>query len=109
MFNRIIILLSIAVSTPLLSLAQTQIDNPLTSNTITEFVKKFAGPMKAIGSAVVALVIAYGAFLYVTSGGNEQRAQTGRQVITWAVLGMVLLLLAQNVPTIICGYFNTYC
>lgn len=46
-----------------------------------------------LGIVVLALVI-YGGLLYVTAGVNEGGADTGKKIITYAVIGVVIILLS---------------
>jgi len=65
---------------------------------VTEFIYgiglKFAG-------AVAFLYFLYGAFLYLTSGGNPEKVTSGRKTITYAVIGYALLLLSSGITKII--------
>lgn len=46
-----------------------------------------------IASALAVLMIVYGAFKYVTSGGDESKAKDGKDIIVGALVGFGLLLL----------------
>ncbi len=52
-----------------------------------------------LGVAVLALII--GGFLYVTSAGNEDQVKRGRRTITYAIIGLVIVLLAYVIVNII--------
>lgn len=53
----------------------------------------------AIG--IVAIVMAiYGGYVYMTSGGNQERAKKGRSILTWAVVGLVLVLAAATLVNV---------
>ncbi|MBI4948345.1 hypothetical protein HY844_02215 [Candidatus Berkelbacteria bacterium] len=53
----------------------------------------------AIGLAV--LMIVWGAFKYVTSGGDETKAREGKDVIIGALVGLALLFLIKLIIPII--------
>ena len=57
----------------------------------------------AIGFAgVVALgYILFGAIQYITSGGNQSHAEAGKNTLTWAIVGLVVVILAYA----LIGYF----
>ena len=40
------------------------------------------------------IMVIYGAFLFLTSGGSSKGTEAGRQAITYAVIGIVVALLA---------------
>jgi hypothetical protein len=47
----------------------------------------------AIGIAAVVAII-YGGYLYITSGANEEQRKKGRTVLTWAIIGLVVVIFA---------------
>lgn len=46
-----------------------------------------------IALALAVIVIIYGGFKYVTSGGDDTKAKDGKDIIVGAVVGLALLLL----------------
>jgi hypothetical protein len=46
-----------------------------------------------LGILCVAMII-YGGFMYVTAGVNEQGAETGKKVLLYAAIGVVVILLS---------------
>lgn len=44
-----------------------------------------------VGIIAVAMLV-YGGFLYITSGGDEQKAKQGQSVMTYAIIGIVITL-----------------
>jgi len=47
------------------------------------------------------LFVIVGGFLYMTSGGDPDKAGKGRQMITYAMIGIVIALLARVIPAIV--------
>ena len=47
---------------------------------------------------VVAIMILYAAFLYLTSQGNPEGPQKANKLITYAIIGLVIALLARAIP-----------
>lgn len=45
------------------------------------------------GVAVIFILI--GAFWYLTAFGNEEKAQKGKTTLMWAIIGLVVIILAQ--------------
>jgi predicted membrane protein len=48
-----------------------------------------------------AIIIVYAGFLFVTSAGNQQKLQTAQKALIWALVGLVVVLIANYVPGII--------
>ncbi|MFH1236509.1 MAG: pilin [Parcubacteria group bacterium] len=46
-----------------------------------------------LGLLAVTMVM-FGGIMWMTSAGNEQRVQKGKDILKWAVLGMVVILLS---------------
>lgn len=45
--------------------------------------------------AAVIIMIIIGAYYYILSFGSADRANKGKQIITWAVIGMIVVILAK--------------
>ncbi|MDF2378644.1 MAG: hypothetical protein P1V18_00270 [Candidatus Gracilibacteria bacterium] len=46
-----------------------------------------------LGVLAIAIVI-YGGFMYVTAGVNESGAETGKNILTYAAIGIMIILLS---------------
>jgi hypothetical protein len=51
--------------------------------------------------AIVAIMVLWGAFTLLTAGGSPEKQNTGRNYIIWAMVGMVVALLAKAIPAIV--------
>jgi hypothetical protein len=79
------------------------IDIPIAKNadgtdktTYTNFTDYFLDLVRVannIATSIAVLMIVYGAFKYVTSGGDEAKARDGKDIIVGALVGLALLLL----------------
>ncbi len=59
-------------------------------------------------SGVVALImIIYGGVLWLTSGGNTEKVQKGRDTLIWAVLGLVVIFSAYAIVNAVLGFLPT--
>lgn len=64
-----------------------QCDILMVIKNIVQFILKIVGPL-----AILAIIL--GGFLYVTSGGSEERAQMAKGAITAVIVGFVIVLVA---------------
>ncbi|MEW6408019.1 MAG: pilin [Patescibacteria group bacterium] len=64
-----------------------QCDILMVVKNIVQFILKIAGLL-----AILAIIL--GGFLYVTSGGSEERAQAAKGAITAAIVGFIIVLVA---------------
>lgn len=76
-------------------------ENPITK-TIGNAVQLFA----LIGGAVAVIWIMYGGFKYITSDGDSGRVEEARKTILYGVVGLVVLLSAQLLVTLIINAVN---
>jgi len=75
--------------------------NPIGLNSVRELIDGVAGFIFWISSSLLTLIILYGAFILLTSGGNVERVKTGKKVIYWALIGFVVAVLATGIASII--------
>ena len=68
--------------------------------------KIISGALYAVGIVGVIAII-YGGYLYMTSGANEEQRKRGRSVLTWAVLGLVVVILATLLVNVVVNLFTT--
>ena len=83
-----------------------EIQNPLGANTITDLIDNIATWLLGIGLTIATIVIIWAAIVFVTSGGNATRVTTARQTLWYAIIGIVVLLLAKGVTSIIQNFLS---
>ena len=52
------------------------------------------------------LFIIVGAISILSSSGDERKLTTGKATITWAVVGVIILILAFSIVNVIAGFFT---
>lgn len=57
------------------------------------YVKFLNTAMYAVGIAAVGAII-YGGFLYMTAQSNEAQRKQGRSILTWAIVGLTVVIVA---------------
>lgn len=84
-------------------------DSSLTTSTdLKEFVIRIVNYALGFLGLIAVLVVIYGGVLYVTSGGDEDKTTTGRKAITYAVIGLIIVMGSfAFVNTIIAGTTST--
>ena len=80
-----------------------EIPNPLgeKGSTIPSLIDAIATWLLGIGATIGVIIVLYAAFLFMTSGGNQQKVTTARQTLWYAIIGITLLLLAKGVTALI--------
>lgn len=81
----------------------TPLTNPLKAKTLGEALDAFFNLLFYLATALMPLIIIYGAFLIMTAGGNTEKVNKGKQVIFYALGAFSIILLARALPSIIKG------
>lgn len=63
-------------------------------------IKWIANVIFAVLIAIAILMIAYGAFLFVTAGGQPANVQKAKKVMLWAIIGLIVASIAKLIPNI---------
>lgn len=64
------------------------------ARTVGEVIVAIINTLLGLLFALVVLMVIYGGFLYVTAGGADDRTKKGKKVITQALIGMAIVVLA---------------
>jgi len=81
------------------------IRNPIGSkiSSIEQFVNEILKIVIALGTPVAVLFLVYSGFKFVVAQGNTEKLKEARQFFTWTLVGIVILLGAQVLSTVIAG------
>jgi len=94
-----LILLSLIL--PPFVLADVVIENPLNASNFEEIVNNIINFLFTLAIALVPLMILIGAFYIMTAGGDTNRVTTGKNIILYALIGFVIILLAKGIVGVI--------
>lgn len=84
------------------------IPNPLGSGgkDIPTLIDTIATWLLGIGLTISTIIIIWAAFLFMTSGGSKERVTMARKTLWYAIIGIVILLLAKGVTSIIQNFLS---
>jgi TRAP-type C4-dicarboxylate transport system permease small subunit len=68
------------------------LQNPLSVNTLQEFIKRFLEVVLTIAIPVIALFIIYAGFLFVSARGNPAQLTKAKNTLLYTVIGAAILL-----------------
>jgi hypothetical protein len=80
-----------------------EIKNPLQYSTLDDLIKALIGFLKTLALALVPVVIIIGGYYIMTAGGNPDKVKTGKNIIIYALIALVIILLAKDLVDIIKG------
>jgi type IV secretory pathway VirB2 component (pilin) len=70
--------------------------NPLTYNTVKEVTDNILSSLKNIVAVLAILFIVIGGLMYIFSAGDEKKIETAKKIITGAVIGFAIVLIAPS-------------
>jgi hypothetical protein len=50
---------------------------------------------------VAVLMIVYGGFTYITAAGDPAKAGSGKSILTFAIIGLAIALIAKLIPSLV--------
>lgn len=78
-----------------------KLDNPLKVGTIPDLIDNITMYLVNIGGSIVVIMILIGAFKMLMAAGNENKFSEGKKTVTYAVIGMAVILLSRGAALII--------
>ena len=72
---------------------------PQFKSTIITIVNSFVG----LVAVIAAIMLVYGAYLYVTAGANEDNAKKGKTVVVYAIIGIIVGALVYAIVNVATG------
>lgn len=75
--------------------------NPLRTINPSEVAGRVIKAVLAIIGSIFLMMIIYGGFIWMTAAGNDSKVQTGRNVLVWAIIGIIVIFLAWMLVAVI--------
>lgn len=74
-----------------------EIKNPFDFDTFEELILNLIGFLIYLSIFAAVFAIIYGGFTYMTAGGDPTKIQKGNQIITYAVIGLILSVASYSI------------
>lgn len=74
--------------------AQAQLQNPINVDSPEALIGNVIGALLALSGTIALVMFVWGGILWLTSGGNPERIEKGKNTLIWAVAGLVLIFTA---------------
>lgn len=81
-------------------------DSLASATSVGDLIKRILNILLTLGGVVAVLFIVLGGYEYITSRGSEERAKSGRKTMTYAIIGLVAILLAFMLVTVLTNLFT---
>lgn len=82
------------------------IDNPLRFDSLSSLLVEIGQQLYLVAIPIVTIMVLYGAFLMLTSGGDPAQFNKGKKAILYAIIGFIVVLVAGGIPTLIKGFLS---
>lgn len=82
------------------------IKNPIGTNDFTTLVQNVLKWVLSVVGGVALLMLIYGGMLYISSAGDQKQAEQGKKVVTWTILGLVVILLSYSIMRVVNEIFT---
>lgn len=79
--------------------------NPLRDTNLQDFVVNSVRDFLGIIGAVAILYIIISGFRFITSAGNEEQAKKGKAGLTWAIIGLIAVIMSYVIVQIVVNTF----
>jgi len=83
------------------SAAVLELKNPLKADTFTKLVNNIANWVFLLASPLAFLIFMWGGFLFMVSGGNEEKVTKAKQLMFWAAIGLMVCLIGTGLTSIL--------
>ena len=77
------------------------IDNPLGDLKFTDIINKLIDFLLEVALVICPLMIVIGAFFFITAAGDPTKANKGRQVMIYAIIGLVIILISKGLVNLV--------
>jgi hypothetical protein len=71
--------------------APINLTNPIAATNVPQLIGSIIKEVLGIVGALALLMFVYGGFLWLTSGGSPDRIKKGKDILVWAVIGLVVI------------------
>ena len=88
---------------PVYAFAADELSSPIAAETIPQILDALITFARMIITPLTAIAVMVAAFLYITSGGSEEKITQAKRAITWAVIGLVIVISAQFLQDVVIG------
>lgn len=71
--------------------AQETLPNPIGTTDIKELIARIITTILGLTGAIALVLFVYGGLVWMTSGGNPEKIKEGKNILVWAILGLVVI------------------
>jgi hypothetical protein len=76
------------------------------ANTVVGFIAMLIKIVLFVSGALAVLFVIIGGIMYLTSAGNEEQATKGKKTITYALVGIIIIILSYVIVNVVVNLVN---
>jgi hypothetical protein len=96
-----IIITSIFLLVPFLVLGQVTIPNPIGYSSLGELIHGIVNFIRNVALVIAPIIFIIAGLMYYFAGGNPEKAKNATNVIKYAIIGLVIILIANGITAVI--------
>lgn len=73
-------------------------------DSITDIIYNIVDWLIGVGAAISVLMFVWGGFTFTTAGGDEKKVSQGREILKWAIIGLIVIMSAYMIESIVQGF-----
>jgi hypothetical protein len=81
------------------------ITNPIATSDFTTLVENILKWLLGISGGIALLMLIFGGITYITSAGDQQKADQGKKIVTWTIWGLVVIFMSYSIIVVIQNIF----
>lgn len=102
--KKLIIFLSLLVIVvPFLALGQVRIDNPIEHDTFSELITAIIKFIRTLALVAAPIIFIIAGLMYYLAAGNPEQVKKATDLMKWAAIGLVIILIAEGISMVIRG------
>jgi len=83
------------------SVGAVAIGNPLGTESLTDLLENVYNYVVDFAIAIASIVIVWAGYLFLSSEGDKEKIEKAKRLLTWAVVGLVVCILAKGIALVI--------
>jgi len=87
-------IVSFFIAQPVFAIAELPGNTGLRDERLLDFISSLVRVVLGLIGSILLLLILYGGFTYATAAGDEKKVAKGRQILTYAIIGVVIISMA---------------
>jgi len=84
------------------------LENPLNADSFTELLENIIDWITTIGILIAIIMIIYSGYLFMTSGGSDEKVSNAKKSLIWSLVGLAVLIMGKNFISLIKDILGTH-